>query len=436
MRSAELGGLSGHQAEARMGSRYYVLLTAFLASSLGNWVYRLALPLLVLHLTGSALSTSALYAIEYVPFLLLSLPGGVFADRWDRRRLLVTGDMTAGVIALCLGMLVTLGIHNLWIIYVVAFLLACVEPVYHPAFQSFLPQVVPPSRLGQANAWMQSGDNISSMLGPVVAGGLVALFGFQTTVFVNAGSFLVSAALIALIRISAPAAAREVRRSASFGGEIREAIGYIFKKNKVLMAGSLMFTGTNFSIWLIQANFIFYLTSYRGFSPGLVGVVLAAQGVGAVLGAAVSGRLIRKFEPGRILVGTTALAGIATPLLILLRSPVGIAAVWAVLYGLGSVNPVAWFTLRQRIVPDELLGRVVATTRMLAFSSIPVSALAAGIIENSFHSFYLVIASGALLRLLIAGLARLSPLWTPPPDPSARQRVDERPSRIPEVPQR
>jgi MFS family permease len=417
----EHSGEVGYAKMPRMGSRYYVLLIAYLTSSLGNWVYRLALPLLVLHLTGSALSTGVLYAIEYVPFLLLSMPGGVFADRFDRRRLLIAGDTTAGVIAGCLGILVVLDVHTLWPIYVAAFLLACVEPVYHPAFQSFLPDIVPSERLGQANAWMQTGDNIMAMAGPAIAGGLVALFGFDVTVFVNAASFLVSGAAIVLIRgqgkaVRDGAKPRPPLEKApprpSFLGEIKEAVRYIFKDNKVLMAGSLMFTGTNFAIWLIQANFIYYLTDYRGFEPDVIGTVLAAQGVGAVVGAAVAGRLIRRCAPGRILIGTTALAGLVTLLLVPVRDPLGIAVVWGLVYALGSINPVAWFTLRQRIVPNHLLGRVVATTRMLAFASIPVSALVAGVVESTFHDIYVLIAIGALLRLLIAGLAHLSPLRT------------------------
>lgn len=401
-----------------MGSRYYILLTAYLTSSLGNWVYRLALPLLVLHLTGSALSTGVLYAIEYVPFLLLSMPGGVFADRFDRRRLLLAGDLTAGVIAGGLGVLVALDIHTLWPIYLAAFLLACVEPVYHPAFQSFLPDIVPSERLGQANAWMQTGDNIMAMAGPAIAGGLVALFGFQTTVFVNAGSFLLSGAAILLIRSprgTAPgrtAAHQKPLQLPSFFGDMKEAVRYIFRDNKVLMAGSLMFTGTNFAIWLIQANFIFYLSDYRDFSPDVIGTVLAAQGVGAIIGAAVAGRLIRRMPPGRILIATTALAGVATLLLVPVRGAFGIAVVWGLVFALGSINPVAWFTLRQRIVPNHLLGRVVATTRMLAFASIPVAALVAGAVESTFHDIYVLITIGALLRLLIAGLAYLSPLRT------------------------
>ncbi|TRV73991.1 MFS transporter [Streptomyces sp. 130] len=396
-----------------MGSRYYTLLTAYITSSLGNWLYRLALPLLVLELTGSALSTGAVYAIEYIPFLLLSLPGGVFADRFDRRRLLVAGDVAAAAIATVLAVVVSTGSRELWPIYLAAFLLACVEPVYHPAFQSFLPEIVPENRLGPANSWMQSGDNIMSMIGPAAAGSLVMFLGFETTIYVNAATFVVSAVAILLIRPAAPAAEKAEPRKVHFVEDVKVALRYVFRRNRVMAAGSLMFTGTNLAIWLIQANFLFYLTTYRDMSPRVIGFVLAAQGVGAVIGAAVAGRLVQKYAPGRILITTTALAGVGTLLLIPLRSPVSIGVVWGLLYALGSVNPVAWFTLRQKIVPRELLGRVVATTRMLAFSSIPVAAFLAGALESSFHNMYVIIAIGGLFRLAIAGLAFLSPLRTP-----------------------
>lgn len=398
-----------------MGSRYYTLLTAYITSSLGNWLYRLALPLLVLKLTGSALNTGAVYAIEYIPFLVLSLPGGVLADRFDRRRMLVLGDLAAAVIAVALAVVVSTGSHALWPIYLTAFLLACVEPVYHPAFQSFLPEIVLPDRLGPANSWMQSGDNIMSMLGPAAAGGLVMFLGYDATIYVNAATFAISACAILLIK-SGKTEARRVDRTAGFVRDTRVALRYVFRRNRVLAAGSLMFTGTNFAIWLIQANFLFYLTTYRHMNPQVIGVVLAAQGVGAVLGAAAAGRLVQRFPPGRVLIATTTLAGLVTLLLIPTRSPLAIGIVWGLIFALGSINPVAWFTLRQKIVPRELLGRVVASTRMLAFASIPVSALLAGALESGFHNMYLLFAVGGVLRLAIAGCAYLSPLRTPVTD--------------------
>jgi len=395
MISPESGGLTG---------RYYLLLTAYVVSNAGTWIYRLTLPLLVLHLTGSALQTAALYALEYGPFLLLSLPGGVWADRFDRKRLLIAGDAAAAVIALALAVTVSLGAAALPAIYVLAFTLACVEPVYHPAFQGLLPDTVAAPDLDRANALMQSSDNILSLAGPVLAGGLVALVGYQPAIYVDAASFAASAVVIVFLRVSAKHRTAETAAKPSFRGDLAEAFRYIGRENKTLLIGSLLFTGTNFGIWLIQANLVYYLTSYAGLSATLIGVVFAAQGVGALGGALVAPKVIRRLGNGRTIVFSTMSAGLLTALLAVFRDVVGISAVSAVVFALGSMNVVSWFTLRQRIVPQALLGRVVAATRMLAFSSIPLAAIVAGGIEDALHNMYLVIVIAAALRFLV-GLA-------------------------------
>lgn len=392
-----------------MGRSYYLLLFADVTSSLGNWIYQLTLPLLVLHLTGSALTTSVTYAIVYGPFLLLSLLGGVFADRFERRRLLVTGDLTAGVIAAALGTLVAIGIGSIWPIYVAAFLLACVDPLYHPAFYSFLPRLVRQDQLGQANAWMQTGENITSLVGPAVAGGIIALFGYQTAILGDAATFFVSALSIGLIRVLPAVTEIAVSSARSVMAEIAEAWVYI-RHNRILLAGSLLFTGTNFGIWLVQANFVFYLTSYRHMGSTFIGFVMAAQGVGSIIGAAVASRLLRHVSSGRLILACTAVGGLATVALIAMRGALPIGVVWGLVYALGSMNVVAWFTLRSRIVPDRMMGRVVATTRMLAYSSIPVSAILAGLLESALHDMYVIIAVGGLLRLAIAVAGLRTPL--------------------------
>lgn len=391
---------------------YRLLIFAYITSSLGNWVYQLTLPLLVLKMTGSALTTGAVYAVEYIPFLLFSLPGGVLADRLPRRTLVVAGDGISGLLASGLAVLVTLHFHQVWPIFIAAFLLSSVDPIYHPAFQSFIPDVTPRSKLSQANSWMQTGDNAMGLLGPVIAGAAISLFGYQTTIYINAATFFLSATAILVMHV--PAATAQMRQStkrmASVFDDVGEALVHIFKKDRTLMAGSLMFTGTNFAIWLIQANLVFYLTNYRHLAPGLIGVVYGAQGVGAVIGAALAPRVLRHVLPGRAIVVCTAIAGFATLLLLLFKDVTGTAIVWGIVAGFGSVNVVAWFTLRQQIVPTQMLGRVVATTRMLAFASIPVSAMVAGALENSLHQVYIVILIAAVLRITVAAVAWRSPL--------------------------
>jgi predicted MFS family arabinose efflux permease len=326
--------------------------------------------------------------------------------------MLVVGDSASGLLALLLAVIVTFSTHAVWPIFVVAFLLSCVDPIYHPAFQSFIPDVAPKDKLTQANGWMQTGDNAMGLLGPVIAGTAISLFGYETTIYLDAVTFAISALAILCIRY------HPERRATTSGGkrlsgaieDIREAGQYIFRRNRILLAGALTFTGTNFAIWLVQANFVFYLTTYRHLSPSVIGVVFGAQGIGSVLGSTLAPRILRRIPPGRTIILSTAAAGLATSSLIVFRHVAEITVIWGMLAGFGAINVVSFFSLRQQIVPAYLLGRVVATTRMLAFVSIPIGAIVAGVLQTSLKNIYLIIGIAGALRFCMAILAWRSAL--------------------------
>ncbi|MFI8343869.1 MFS transporter [Streptomyces sp. NPDC085639] len=417
-------GLAGR----RLGAPYELLLFAFVVSGLGNWIYRLALPLMVFELTGSALNTAVVYALEYAPLLLLSLPGGVIADRFERRRILVVGDLAATVLAGILALIVTSGSSSVLLVYLAAFLLACVEPLYYPAFQGMVPDLVRDKDLERANAWMQMGDNVMSLAGPAVAGVLIAAVGYEGAIWADAGTFAVSALAMVAIRARSKPPAGTERDGAGNGpvrrdllGEVKDSLVHITRENRPLLSGAVLFALANLGTWLVQANLVYYLSDYQAMSPALIGVVFAAQGAGAVLGAAVCPWLGRRFAPGRVVIAGTVLAGAGIVLLIPLRDVVSISVLWALVYGIGTVNMVSWFVLRQRTVPARMLGRVVATTRMIAFMSIPVASVLGGVLEQHWHNMYLIIAIAGGLRLLVGLGALLSPLnsaagWRNPAD--------------------
>ncbi|MEU0388452.1 MFS transporter [Streptomyces chartreusis] len=396
----------------RLGAPYALLLAAFVVSGLGNWIYRLALPLLVFELTGSALNTAVVYALEYAPLLMLSLPGGVIADRFERRRILVVGDLAATVLAGVLALIVASGVSSVPLVYGAAFLLACVEPLYYPAFQGMVPDLVRDKNLERANALMQMGDNVMSLVGPAVAGVLIAALGYEGAIWADAGTFAVSAlAMLAIRTRSKPAAGEEAgqeRRNPL--REVRDALVHITRDNRPLLSGAILFAFANLGTWLVQANFVYYLSDYHAMSPTLIGVVFAAQGAGAVLGAAVCPWLSRRFPPGRVIIVGTVLAGVGIVLLIPLRGVVSISVLWALIHGIGTVNMVSWFVLRQRTVPAGLLGRVVAATRMIAFMSIPVASVLGGVLEQHWHNMYLIIGIAGVLRFGVGVVALSSPL--------------------------
>ncbi|GAA4074871.1 MFS transporter [Nonomuraea soli] len=386
-----------------MGTRYWLLLSAYLISSMGTWIYRLALPLLVLDLTGSALGTGAVYALEYLPFLVLGLLGGVIADRFGRKPVLVIGDLAAGVLALLLAVVVTMGPPPLWVIYLLVLLLSCVDPLYRPAFNAIVPSLVTPDRLPPANARVHIGEHGTNMIGPALGGAMIVAFGYETAIYVDAATFFVSAALLAPIGRLPAVRRRDV--------SVRAGLRYLFVERREVLATALVSFACNVGVWLLLANLVFYLSAYHAFTPTQIGVVYAFQGAGAVVGGLAGSRLLRRGLPPWVLIAAgAALGGLSMLAMIPARGPVLIGLAWTGQFAGAGILIVATMTLRQQVIPDELLGRVLGTARMIAFAAIPVAALLAGAFETLVGNAYLLMAVAGTSWLVIALAVTRSPI--------------------------
>lgn len=394
-----------------MNRNYYLLLGGFFISTIGDWFYQLALPLLIYDLTHSAISIAVTYGLTYAPYLFLLPFGGVIADRIDRRRLLIFGDLSSTIIVGVLTLLISIYAHSGWIIWVIypfAFALAAVSPLYHPAFQSYLPSLVDDQYLPQANSWLQSAENLVVVLGPLVGGVVIIILGPTLALFIDTLSFLGSALLLTMIRAQVP---QEVVRpsNSSLLDPLREGFQYVWKE-PILRYGSFLFLGTNFATTLIQANFIFYLAGTLAFNPFQIGLTFAFTGIGALGGALVAPWLLKRFQPGPTLLTTTICAGLITFSLFGARDVFTVSIPWAITTALSTINIVTWFTLRQRTVPSHMLGRVIATTRLIAFVSIPVAAFVGGAFLASTQNMFLIFGAAALLRTIAGGLGFFTPL--------------------------
>lgn len=354
------------------------LLFAFTISTAGDWLYRLALPLLVLQLTGSAVGAASAYALEYLPYLFFSLVGGVAADRVNRLRLLIGTDLGSAVTVAALAGVIASGLAQVWLIFLVAFALSSLRPVYHPAFQGLLPSIVSANGLAAVNARVQAIDSVFVFAGPVLGIGVVAALGTTTALWLDAGSFLLSALALAGIRptASTPSSAGSEKPAARprVRDDLIEAVQYV-RSDRVILTGSLVMTGSAAGLMMVEANLIFYVVRLLALPVAFVGVVLGANGLGALLGAFAAPRLLGRYPPGRLIVTALSAAAGFTGVLALTANVAAIATAWAGVGACVTVIVVAWFTLRQRTVPERLLGRVVAISRALAFAAIPLGAL-------------------------------------------------------------
>lgn len=406
-----------------MPRNYYFLLGAFFISSVGNWFYQLALPLLVYEITGSALGMAVTYGLTYLPYVLFLPIGGVLADRIDRRRLLIIGDFVSAAVVGLLALLLWFDIHTMWLIYPTVFILAGVTPFYHPAFQSLVPSIVQDQQLAKGNAWLHSSENVISLAGPLLSGIFIASLGTITVLFIDAASFFISAILVIAIRIQSSGHVTSTAKASSWFQDLREGFQYVWA-HPVLRYGSLLFLGTNFAITVFQANYIYFLTDVLHVTPDKIGIAFAIAGLGAIGGALISPKLGKHFQPGSLILGNTVIAGVLTLFLLIARDVFSVAVPWAIATALGTVNAVTWFTLRQRIVPAHLLGRVVALTRLIAFAAIPVAAVVGGVLLNATGNMYYIITIAAIVRVAAGCLGFLTPLHHDAPAKAPPLSVD------------
>src|SRR5215212_1072765 len=183
---------------AVLRQRNFALLWAGgLISMLGDWLLFIALPFYIYDLTGSALATGAMFIAETLPLLLFGSIGGVFADRWDRKRTMIIADLLRA--ALLLLLLAVRSPEWLWAIYLVVFVQSSVGQFFNPAKGALIPQLVDESQLMPANSLNSLSVELTRLIGAPLGGALMALMGLDSVVVVDCVSFVVSALLIGLI---------------------------------------------------------------------------------------------------------------------------------------------------------------------------------------------------------------------------------------------
>jgi len=396
---------------------YRLLLSAFVVSTAGDWLYKLALPLLVLDLTGSALQTSVVYSLEYVPYLLFAMAGGVISDRYNRRLLLISADSAAAVLIGILAALAWFDHYPLWTIYLAAFLLSSITPLYQASFLAILPSTVPPERLSWANSRMQVGQSTLDLMGPLLGAGAVAALGARWALSLDSISFGLSALAVALI--AKIAAHRPQRTPGTVLNDLRDAVRFV-RNTPILLWGAIAAAGSSLGLSMIEANMLTYLVRYRHQPVAAVGVVFAALGGGALIGAFIAPLVGKTVNPGRIIIGAVLTGGTGTALLLVLHQLVTISAAWVLVGASTTVFIVTFFTLRHQLVPEHLLGRVVVITRLVAFAMVPIAPVVGGALLSATGSFTPVIIVSAAAQVGVALIALFTPLRTAtaPPPPS------------------
>ena len=352
-------------------------------SSLGDEISALALPLIaVLTLDASATQMGVLTALGYVPFLLVGLQAGVWIDRMRRRRILIWADAAQGALLLTIPAAALVGVLRIEQLYVLALVIGAINVVAAVAQQSFLPSLVARAHIPAANSRLEATRSFTGIVGPGIGGVLVQVLTAPIAILVDSVSFLVSALLLGSLRTQEPPPLPDAER-AGMRSQIAEGLRIVLGHR---LLRPLMTTGMshNFFRRMFEAIFVLYLVNELGLDPAVLGIVVAAGGPGALLGAVAAVPVARRIGVGPTIVWAQVLTGVACLATPLAGGPlwmvVAVLAIGEFLLGLARTTfNITQLSLRQAITPDRLQGRVNATMRFMMWGVTPFGAVLGGV---------------------------------------------------------
>jgi len=424
----------------KLGRNYWQLWTASVVSNFGDGLALIAYPWLASTITRSPLHLAGVAIATRLPWALFSLPAGVITDRVDRRKLV--GWMDAFRFALTLGVaiLIAFGADNfadpaalaegtarpptnqIWwlaLLYGSALLFGSAEVLRDNAAQTLMPSVVEPEQLERANGRLWGAEMVmNSFVGPPLAGVFIAI-SLSLPFFIDSATFVVSAVLVLSIAgdFRTEKAKQVFKDKVDWWGEIREGVKWLWGHS--LLRPLAIILGIMNAIGMMTiATYVFFVQEVLGLSASQFGFLMTAGALGGIAGSFLASKI-----SGRLGSGTSLFAAIVV--MTLQQLVIGLTSsaivVWSA-FLVGTFGAVVWnvitVSLRQQIIPDELLGRVNSVYRFFAWGMMPIGSLVGGIIvavaESTSGNRELAlrmpffVATVAMVGIFIVALPRLN----------------------------
>jgi ENTS family enterobactin (siderophore) exporter len=393
---------------AHLNREFRAVLAGQAVSALGDAITLTATPLLVLALTGSGAWMGVVGALQFLPDLFFSLAAGVLADRVDRRRLIVIADSGRAVLTMLVPIADWAGWPTFGVLVAVTVPVNVLRVVSDAGLSSALPQLAGRDNLARANSYMEATLSVPYVVGPAIAGALVASIGAPSTLAIDAATFALSAASFLAVRRALRA--ERPAQMPSWMTDLGDGLRFI-RGEPVVRTVIGFWVLTALVTTPLIAALSYYLTIDRGRGAEVFGFVGSAWSAGYLAGSLIAGRL-----PDRLLGARLVVAGVAIGLLIVAIATARSTLVYypaAALIGAAlAIIVVTAATLRASRTPDALMGRVGSTSRTLSLGLQPLALLGAGaLIELSDGRLALIVlgtaaAIGSALFAPVRGFRR------------------------------
>jgi MFS family permease len=392
------------------GRTFTLLFASTTASSIGSAISSLVLPLVAIDVLGASdTEVGLLRSMQWVPFLFLAVPVGLLVDRRSRRTMMLTSDLVRAALLTCVVALAFTGSLVFPALLALALLGGCCAVAYELSFLSAMPDIVEKRNLQSANRATELAQSGSSTLGPLLAGVLIAAWTTAGALLVSVAGYALSFALL----LSNTWTARPSR-----GGSERQSLRTVLLAGMRFVAGNPLVAPLvahlaikNVCLQAFQTAILVFMTQQLDLSAAWVGAVLAAQGVGFLVGAAVSPRAGRRIGIGTVLIASSVTGGfgmvVVAGAIVLPGSGAFLPAVGAFCVGSGmGLFNLQSIAVRQAVTPAGLLGRVNAAVKLASYTAMAIGAFLGGYFSTLTTPTLVIVISGA--GSLLATLVLLS----------------------------
>lgn len=382
---------------------FIVMLFGQGASALGDAVSFTALPLLVLLLTGSGLAMGVVGLLQTAPDLFIGVVAGVYADRWDRRRIMLLADLGRAILTALIPLSFLLGWPTIVVLLLVVGPINILRVFFMAAYTAAVPNLVGREHIAAATSAYEAVFALGFIIGPALAGLLTVAIGPALTLGLDAVSFAASS--VALLAISRPLSSSAAPTDRRFMTEIRAGVEFIARHPVLRLALGLWSLYTILlAAW--PAVILYYLTVDRHLGAEAFGLVVTAYGAGALVGAILAGRTVRHELGPPILLGAASV-GVLT-IATASQDSVPILMGLTALAGIGDLQIVVGYaTLRATATPDRLLGRVGSTSRTISVGGQALGFLVGGLLLDRIGGRG-TLASIGIAIVCVAGIFALA----------------------------
>ncbi|MGD6966948.1 MFS transporter [Rossellomorea vietnamensis] len=364
-----------------------------LVSFFGDHIYMIALPLIVLAITGSPLSMGIVAALERLPILLQPL-AGVMADKLNRKSLLLFCDLGRFIITGILGFLYLLGNLNIWAIYLAALMMGIMTQLYNTSQFASVPKLVRKKDLQLVNSINTGIFQTAVFIAPGLGGILISIFNPGVGLLINSLSFAIGFAVV----ISLDITHEKWEKGSGWLAEVKEGFVFVMKEKPILYTNLAMLFSV-FGTTLFITMLVVHLKLSAGFSSAEIGFLLSIGGAAAIAGALVTNLIKKAFTYRTILFAGGTIGGASIIGFGLGDSFVLLAVMNAIGTISAAIMSTCIVTIRQILSPEQLLGRVGATSRFMTWLLMPLAALTAGVIAETFGTGHAIVLGGLIAAL-------------------------------------